>query len=645
MSVAVDIKGPAPIEGAVAVEGAAPYIPYDVRVVPPQPPYYAGPVEGEIPMAPAYPYGQPVITGRERYLPAMPQISSVHTSTQPCMFEHQIGKGPGFWKWKCERTVQPGVKKCSLVRVEKDQSMLVPMNCRQEYVNVLKGYDVQQQRIPMADGQVIRRQIVTPEVAVIGNVRKLGPAGPGIPVRMTAEQQTMLETRQAALQADYPYGQLVSQGETVMFGGRGAGRNRQRAPRDGGQASQGGRASQGDEGRAAVGGRIRLPSRTFARAKDVQFGPEDIQNFELGSLPGVIREPDQYAQLAQIGQNEIAFYTQDDSYGTTNMRHRTFGFTFSFRHLPYAYMTQQKYLEWLVSLSYRLRHEWSQFHHHVYDPLKDTIATMESYIMVTLGRLEAADKFFNRKELFSGAGEFKMVMHPILAAYAFRPPQRTWYSPLSARYLEGATGTEANAIANLGVLIGQITSQMRQAPLEVTDDAINFDAADGTIMAIVEDTLMALLARLQFLHGYVVNTHVVGQDLVRQLLATVDVGQRRYLTKELARYLEMFQMDDEGTPLHYLPALRLRQAQEQGLVVPRIPPQSLAATAVQLPLPLAVPYPQQRPDEYQRIVNPPAVTVLPQPVDMSPAPFVAPGVVVGPFGGAQQSRQPARKQQ
>ena len=123
------------------------------------------------------PAGEVTYSGTQRYLPTMPQISSVQRSTQPCLFEHRIQKGPGFWKWKCARTTQPGVKKCNLVRVEKDQSRLVPINCAQDVVNVLKGYDVNRTTTTLPSGQKITQQFVTPEVAVIGNVRKLGPDG------------------------------------------------------------------------------------------------------------------------------------------------------------------------------------------------------------------------------------------------------------------------------------------------------------------------------------------------------------------------------------------------------------------------------------------------------------------------------------
>jgi hypothetical protein len=359
---------------------------------------------------------------------------------------------------------------------------------------------------------------------------------------------------------------------------------------------------------------------------------EDIQNFELGGTPGLMKVPaDWEDNLPAIKPGEIAFYAYDDSYGTTNSRHRQWGYAFGFRHLPYAYMTQQQYLEWLVSLSYRLRHEWSDYHNHVYDPLKDTIATVESYILVTLGRLETNDKFFDRRELFYGASEFRSVMHPILAAYAFRPPQKIWRSPLSARYTEGADGSEMMAIDNVEKLARAVVSIMSNE-LSVKE-FITVNAADAQVMAIMEDTLMALLARLQFLHGYVLNTYNntpqvirdfygpaavedVSVSTLRMNLLSIGVdGQRRFLNKELIRYLEMFQLDDEADkPLHYLPQLRLKQAQAQGLVVPKpfLDPTAAVLGNVGTPavaLPMVMP--QKIPsDQYYFIGNPPNTTVM-----------------------------------
>jgi hypothetical protein len=585
------------------------------------------------------------------YIPTMPQISAVQRSTQPCMFEHRIQRGPGFWKWACERAGKPGIKKCALKRVERDQSTLVPMNCMQEYVNVLKGYNVDRRTTMTKDGQKITQQFITPEVAVVGNVRKMGPAGPGVPVRLTKDEEAELKTfRTQQSQGMSPYGALLTEGETMMFGGRGAGRHRS-SPNLVGQQRQAGAATTG----AQVGGRdIRLPSRTAMRQKEVQFGTEDIQNFELGTMPGVIQDPFMAAKegLKPIEPNEIGFYTYDDSYGTTNMRHRTFGFTFSFRHLPYAYMTQQAYLEWLVSLSYRLRHEWSQYHNHVYDPLKDTIATVESYIMVTLGRLEKYNKFFSRKELFAGASEFRAVMHPILAAFAFRPPQRTWYSPLSARYLEDANGTEVAAIDNIEGITRALANTMF-TELNVKD-SVTYATEDSYIMAIVEDVLLAYLARLQFLHGYALNTFYGPPVLVNaadytavsirgataELLSTIDAtsgtgapgAQRRFLTKELARYLELFQLEDEAKPLHYLSELRKRQAQQMGLVLPKTQMPGLTTNGVSLPFVAAAP--GIKPDEYQTFSATPAVTTL----VAAPSAYVVP---IGNFGGAQNQQQRA----
>jgi hypothetical protein len=243
--------------------------------------------------------------------------------------------------------------------------------------------------------------------------------------------------------------------------------------------------------------------------------------------------------------------------------------------------------------------------------------------------LEADDKYFSRKELFSGAAEFRNVMHPILAVYAFRPPQREWFSPLSARYLDGAEGSERDAIDNVERLTRAVVSLMASS-LKL-DETITVNAKDAQVMAIMEDTLLALLARLQFEQGYVLNTFYTGLIPILNffgpdgtimatsdtsmsalipngLLTTGAAGQRRFLLKETARYIELFQMDDEADkPFHYLAGLRLRQAQEQGLVLPKtiLPTGALTTapmTVGSLPI---VTTPQIMPDQYQTVMAAP----------------------------------------
>jgi len=210
------------------------------------------------------------------------------------------------------------------------------------------------------------------------------------------------------------------------------------------------------------------------------------------------------------------------------------GFKFSFRHLPFAYETRHLYLEWLVSISYQLLREYPQYHHHTYNPLVDTIAVIESYILVTLGRLEAADHLINRREIFRGAEEFVEYMHPVIKEYAFRPPSRIWDSPLSPRYLDDAKGEEAIAIGNLRTLMGHASAVKMVAVGEP-----RIQVKDAYLMAVVEDTFMALLARLQYLHNRAINTSRVGHQIVEEFRRS---NQRRFLTKELYNYLDTFQL-------------------------------------------------------------------------------------------------------
>jgi hypothetical protein len=532
------------------------------------------------------PLGGPV-----KYYNSPPVMTSVSQVTSPCLFEQKVVNGPGFWKWKKTRTDTPGVMMNKLARVEQNQSQLVPMSCLQEVVNVHKGSEVQDYKTTLPDGSIVYQRQVTPQITTYGTNRVVGPAGRPINLRMSAEDEAKMRALHSRPLAD----RLINAGPTINFGGQ-----QQQQERAGGAEAAGAAEAAQSAGASQNAGRVRLPSRSALRRKQLQFTNKDLSALAIGENPNMVQANFENVN-PQPGADEVAFLAYDDSYGTANKRFRMYGMTFSYRHLPYAYMTQQAYLEWLVSLSYKLRNEWPQYHRHTYDPLTDTIATMESFILVTLGRLEANDKFFKRSDMFVGAGEFAAVMHPILAAFAFRPPQRTWYSPLTARYLDGAfnalaeqdtppgaqgfgrgaepmnlggeasaagvPGIEASAITNVQLFAQSVASEMSTA-LNIRD-SVSLDADDARVMAIVEDTTMARLARLQYIHGHVVNTLNGAFPMVSDLL-NVSGKQRLFLSKEFVRYLEIFQLTDVATPFHYLTGLRMRQAAQQGLAVPAI---------------------------------------------------------------------------
>lgn len=531
-----------------------------------------------------------------QYVPTIPRVSEVRRSTTPCMYERKVQKGEGYWAWRKERTDQAGVVKAQLVRVEKDQQTLVPIQCLQEYVNVLQGFDVQKTEEDDGKGNKIVRQTITPEVQVYGTVTPQGPAGPPIPYRdLPKFTDSYPAPPMPPPQQDLPFAVVGTSPATGHDLGGGA--------KAGGTA--GAARAQARTGAAAQGGAMVLPRRSEVRNSQFYLTNQDIEDITTGVPADMMQKPAAWANInPPANPGEIAFYTFDDSYGVASTRRQQNGFPFSFKYLPFAYMTNQAYLEWLVSLDYKMRAEFPDEHSHVYDPLLDTIATVETAILVTLGKLEAKGQYFNRRDLFEGKEPFREVMHRYLRVYAFTPPQNTWYSPLSGRYIQlpqppaPFPADEMAALDGLkalhdGVIMAALTGKPDsglpegfRVPLKYrgfgTAGLLNtpgggptavmpstFTASEARTVGVVEDELLSMLARLQYINGFAINT---GGDtpvdiagIVRNLLGT---KVRRFLSREMVRYLEMFNLDERDV-LHRLPGLRMREAAERGLVLPK----------------------------------------------------------------------------
>jgi hypothetical protein len=623
----------------------------------------------------------PAVGERQRYISTMPAFGEVVSSRQPCMFEQQIREGPGFLKYACDRA-DPATnsKRCVLTRVTQKRSELVPVNCSQDVLAVTKGFDVQRRVITMPNGQRVTQQIVTPDVAVFGNVRREGPPLPGVPLQITDAQRAQMGFIDGQRQSMQPYGGLLWNGRNDRnFGGRGAGRQAQKVAVAGARRTGGAPGPMPSYRGAPVdtclvagaqnagaqnAGAIMLPSRRKAR-EGIKFDREDVENFELGAMPGVIKQPASWAGLPQFGPNEIGFYTYS-GYGTTDNKHRSYGYAFEFRHLPYEYMSQISYMEWLITLSYRLRHEWSQYHRHVFDPIRDTIATMETYVLVTLGRLETANVYFIRREMFAGAEPFARVMQDTLQKYVFSPPVRIWKSPIGERYLDNAVGVEADAIDDVE-LLAYATVALMKSKLN-TSVTIVLDRDDAQIMGVMEDTMLALLCRMQYLHRHTLNTWsdevipvggsgltVTGRDfgvvpraIADRLLSIGQVGERKFLTKQFARYLELYRLDDENTALHYLEGLAIEQAKAMGLQLPNLQAATAALTARVGSMTMfgtpTVAVPAVMPDQFQTIIQSPRINdniIVPGYGIVAPAAAGGNGRIQGqPQQTPQQQQQP-----
>jgi hypothetical protein len=578
-----------------------------------------------------------------RYITPSPILRSTATRNN-VMYEQRYEAGPSYFTTICERTDKPGVNSCRVERVAtQGHGVLVPRTYETREFEVLKGFDVNRRDISLPDGRVIHQQEVRPDVSVFGSVRRVGAPGRPVPVRLTAEQEAAYNARASALP---PYTASYPNEGLTMFGGRAGGEPRGVTPRQAGagpsrKALAGGPpmpAATAAGAVAQVGGQyIRMPRRSQALRADVKFGPEDIQNFELASLPGVVKQPLEMQDLDDLPEDgKIRYYSLDKSYGTVNTYNRDYGYRFADRYLPYALLRDNmlSYLEWLVSLSLRLRHQWPEFHTHNFDPVQDTVATMESYVIVTFGRLGNAKPtpiFFDRFDFLKGAEEHRRVMSDALRVFAFKPKQVLWDSELSDRYKGGAAGVEQAAIDNVE-LMARLAVQVLKDSENVTESiSISFD--DAQIMAIMEDTLMSLLARMQYFYGFTLNTAndmpttvsglygasereflspiVSIAGLTRSLLSSdANAGQRRFTSRgpgEFARYLEAFQqLDPSEGRLHYCPQLRLRLAQAMNIPLPRIDV-SEAVLRAPIPAQLALVRPPMQPTEYYQTVVPATV--------------------------------------
>jgi hypothetical protein len=208
------------------------------------------------------------------------------------------------------------------------------------------------------------------------------------------------------------------------------------------------------------------------------------------------------------------------------------------RHLPYAFgINMFPYLEWLVSISYQLKHEFPDYHTHLYSPTLDTVATVESRILTTLGKLEIAGRVCDRKVLFSNGYTFIHLMAPPLKTYVSLPSTRIWIPPLSARHLPGATGDEEATIQNLQKLCRCILEHENIVGAK-TNWEPSITNEEWSIMVNAETIFLSILAKLDYLHHWYLN--LSSNTIAPIVKALTSSPQQRYLHPNLLKYLTLF---------------------------------------------------------------------------------------------------------
>jgi hypothetical protein len=493
-----------------------------------------------------------------RFIPSKgPLVASQETRVSPCMYEMQVSRGqPGHFIYTASRTSVAGVREMVLQRHENGKFQAVPLECLQEYVDILGSVDVKS--TVNSDGSISRT--VTPDVTRYSNTTVLDNP-----------------TRRGA----------VSYEKLRAGGSNSAVSSKQTKPSQPSLAQSAG-------GQSAGG--FPLPDPKEALRAEWKFNDQDLYEMQTGVGDDLIEMDSDYSEELKVNPNNVAYYTSD-SYGSVRNQFRRTGFPFLSRYVPYAALQDRKYMEYLVSLEYKLRADFPDFHFHRFDPVVSTIATMESYILTTLGRLETYGMWFNRKAMFEGAKPFAGKMHRYLLKYAFEKPTKIWKSPLAMRYLQvpnrsvNPRPAENTALDNLvagyeslrSVNVpsnhgeknpdGSIITPYVAIPLQlnyINGENPTLGLADIQVRGIVESELLSALARLQYMHGYVLNT---GIGAMRAFSA--DIAARRYYSLPLKSYLESFILSNDSKLYLRLSQLRKFQAQKQGYVYPPTPIEQL----------------------------------------------------------------------
>lgn len=525
------------------------------------------------------------------YVATKPFVKS-KTTTQPCITERRLIKGPGYWSVLCERTERDGVKRCKLHRIDEVNNRLVYVPCESTEVQVLKGAQVDVNTLPSG---VVQQQ-VQPIVDTYKTMRKLPAKESGV------EFEKLPRVRQAPEAPAFipvpSYGGLASTSTSTKETKQGGGlTNQSGLPQKQQQQQQQPPLVQKQNKKQA--GAVVLPDSNKLMQTQFKLNDLDVRDAQARLPDGTIAQPNEWQNLPALSSNEVEYYAYDDGYGTSAISNRKMGFNFPFKFLPLSIEKNKSYLQWLIGVVIKMRiNHWRSFDY-LYDSNLDTIATLEAAILNGLAKLEARKQFFARRVLFAGAEPYEPLMPEILKVYAFKPPTEVWISPMSARYIDlpdtmGLDKAEKRVQTLLSSLLDDLTDAIQNGSnenrfLDADGTAILFPDFEGgdrdftntTAVGMLEAALLSLLSRLQFKLGLIVNLSAFstneGSNYESQFMQNAN---KKFLDKDLKRYIDEFSNAEDSRSFIRLPELRLEQAAKAGIRLPPSTVPSLAAAKI-----------------------------------------------------------------
>jgi len=546
----------------------------------------------------------------EDYIPKVPYISvDPKVETKDCGYKTKFVQDkelPQFGVF-CKRTSVPGVQQCETKSLPPGKQTVVGVTCKNTSTQVLDGVHVD--KVIYRDdetNQEVVTQVVRPVTSTIHSSHTKVERDTNIPYQpltLKDANRNVIKTESKIPGNSFTFLQKPSAGSSsskkVVQSKLNLKKGGSSESPVGGAVNQGGAVSISRINGQSV---AVLPGQDEVRRMNFKMNERDVEEALLPEH--TIPLPKKVKDLQDAQKDPLTWYRAElDGYGVSKALSRRSGFDFSFRYLPHEYCygagleDAKAYLEWLVSVQYKLRAEFPDFMLSTYDIVVDTIATLETSILVCFGRMELKNQYFDRMKILEGARRFEKLMNKYLAYYALKEKAFTWVSPLNPRYkdldstpeknypkedetirllnelndaLSSAANGEDSPVSDIKRIEKQIDGQTVYVSLDVAyrqsnqfpkNDSNKFD--DSKVMAVVEDNFLSFLARLQFRAGYAFNTNNPTVNIL------MDRDHSRFLSRvDTIRYFETFYAlqdeDEQNSSFIRLTEIRKQQAKQNG---------------------------------------------------------------------------------